>query len=84
MTIDPLSAHASDQVLPRESTPGVTRSGRRVSMTANGKEGSEVITGPVMDAAAPTSTNPGYIKIYDVKNQQVVIKSPAPQSLASA
>ena len=53
-------------------------------MTANGKEGSEVITGPVMDAAASTSTNPGYIKIYDVKNQQVVIKSPAPRSLASA
>ena len=49
-----------------------------------GEAGSEVITGMVVGAAAPTSTNPGYVAIYDVKNQQVVIKSPAPRNLASA
>ena len=53
-------------------------------MTAIGKEGTEVITGPVVDSVAQTSTNPGYVTIYDVKNQHVVIKSPAPQNLASA
>ncbi|MEO7600026.1 MAG: hypothetical protein ABIV50_13900 [Opitutus sp.] len=84
MTIDPLSAHSSDPAPLPEAPPSVSRSARRVSVTAQGSEGTEVITGMVMDASAPTSTSPGYVKIYDVKNQQVVIKSPAPQNLASA
>jgi len=53
-------------------------------MVASVSGGSEIITGPVVDAAAATSTSPGFVTIYDVKNQQVVIKSPAPQNLASA
>ena len=84
MTIDPLSAHSSDPAPLPEAAPSIARSTRRISVTSVGSEGAEVITGTVLDASAATSTNPGYVKIYDVKNQQVVIKSPAPQNLASA
>lgn len=84
MTIDPINAHSSDPGASNEAVSSITRSGRRVSMTALGTGGTEVITGPVMDAAASTSVSPGFVTIYDVKNQQVVIKSPAPQNLASA
>ena len=84
VTIDSLSTHSPDPGLLADSASQVARSGRRVSVTAMGKEGTEVITGPVVDSVAQTSTNPGYVTIYDVKNQHVVIKSPAPQNLASA
>lgn len=46
--------------------------------------GSEQVTGPVVDAAPATATSPGFVAIYDVKNQQIVIKSPAPKNIASA
>ena len=84
VTIEPLSSRSPDPGLVADNVSQVARSGRRVSVTAMGERGTEVITGPVMDSAAQTSTNPGYVTIYDVKNQQVVIKSPAPQNLASA
>ena len=85
MTIDPLNTHSSDQAAAsHEVAQPITRSGRRFSMTSLGQEGTEVVTGPVIDATAATSTSPGHVMIYDVKNQQVVIKSPAPQNLASA
>ncbi len=84
VTIEPTSSRSPDPGLVADSVAQVARSGRRVSVTSMGTQGTEVITGPIMDSAAQTSTNPGFVTIYDVKNQQVVIKSPAPQNLASA
>ena len=46
--------------------------------------GPDQVTGPVVDAAPATSISPGFVAIYDVKNQQIVIKSPAPKNIASA
>ena len=53
-------------------------------MAGASTQAAEAITGPVLDVAAATSTSPGHVTIYDVKNHQIVIKSPAPHNLASA
>jgi hypothetical protein len=84
MAIDPVSAHLPEPAPLREVPVSVTRSARRVSMTASGDQGTQQVTGPVVDAAAATSTSPGFVAVYDVKNKQLVVKSPAPHRLASA
>ena len=84
MTIDPLNAHSFELDPTPVVNAQIVRSGRRMTMAGIGKEGPELISGPVLDAAAATSTSPGHVTIYDVKNQQVVINSPAPHNLASA
>jgi hypothetical protein len=82
MTVDPFSAHATPPESVREIAPPIARTGQRVAVAAS--QGEEEITGVVVEVTASTSTNPGHLMIYDVKNKRLVIKSPAPSSIASA
>jgi hypothetical protein len=82
MNVEPSSAHVSLRDSVREISPPIARTGQRVAVPAS--HGEEEITGVVVEVTPSTSTNPGHLMIYDVKNKRVVIKSPAPTSIKSA
>ncbi|SRR6266542_5902241 len=81
MIVEPSSSHVSLPSARDVPTP-IARTGQRVAVPAS--QGEEAITGVVVELTPPTSTNPGHLMIYDVKNKRVVIKSPAPSNISSA